>query len=93
MEIMCVQKEMYRNEVQKTTDILKCDKAAGIDGIIAQMLKYGEETVVEWMCLICDFTMKQREVPDEWKKAIIASLHKGRGSKDVSESFILSVDM
>ena len=39
------------------------------------MLKYGGKTVVEWMCMICDFAWKQGEVPDE-------CLHKGKDNKD-----------
>ena len=45
---VCVQKGIYRNEIKKATD-----KAAGIDVIIAEMLRYGGETMVEWMCLMC----------------------------------------
>ncbi len=44
------------------------------------MLKYGD-AVVEWM-LICDIAFRQREVPDEWRKAIIVPLHKCKGSKN-----------
>ena len=33
---------------------LKCGQAAGVDRITEEILKYGGEAVVEWMCLICD---------------------------------------
>lgn len=29
-------------------------KAPGVDGITAKMLKYGGESVIEWMHLICN---------------------------------------
>ena len=32
------------------------------------------------MCLICDLAWRQ--VPDEWKKVIIVTRHKGQGSED-----------
>ena len=51
---VCVQKGIYRSELKKAMDKIRCDKAAGMDGITAEMFKYGGETVVEWMCLICD---------------------------------------
>ncbi len=38
-------------EVEKTIVVLKCGKAIGIDGIAAQMLKYGE-VIADWMILI-----------------------------------------
>ena len=60
---------------------LKCGKVACVYGITAEMLEYGEETVVEFMCLIYDLAWIHREVPDEWK-VIIVPLHKWKGSKD-----------
>ena len=47
-----------------------------MDGITAEMLKYGGEVIVEWMFWICDLAWKQREVPDEWRRAVIVPLHK-----------------
>ena len=62
-------------------------KATGMDGIIAEMLKYGGQIRVKWMCLICDLAWRQREVPDEWKKAFIVPLHKSKGSKDECNNY------
>ena len=45
---------VYRKEIKKVIDKLKCSKAVVMDGITAEIFKYWEETVVEWMCLICD---------------------------------------
>ncbi len=42
-----------------------------MDGITAEMLKYGVDAVVEWMLLICERAWKEGKVPDDWKKAII----------------------
>ncbi len=38
-------------EVEGAIARLKCGKAAGMDGITAEMLKYGGDAVVEWMLL------------------------------------------
>ena len=39
------------------------------------------------MFIICNLAWRQREVPDEWKKAIIVSLHKGKGSNDEHDNY------
>ncbi len=52
-------------------------KAAGMDGLTAEMLKYGCDAVVEWMLLMCERAWEKREVPDDWQKAIIVPLYKG----------------
>ncbi len=69
-----MQRETDRLEIEKAIARLKCGKAAGIDGITAEMLKYGGDIVVEWMLLICKRAWKRGEVPDDWKKAIIVPL-------------------
>ncbi len=48
-----MQREIGRLEVERVVVRLKCGKAAGMDGITAEMLKYGGDAVVEWM-LICE---------------------------------------
>ncbi|WP_435362546.1 hypothetical protein, partial [Klebsiella pneumoniae] len=43
------QEQISRGEVVKAINSLKMGKAAGVDGITAEMLKYGGESVIEWM--------------------------------------------
>ncbi len=51
-----IQRKISRAEVEKAIARLKCGKAAGMDGMTAEMLKYGGDAVVEWMLLICEQT-------------------------------------
>ena len=60
-----------------------------MNGIIAEMLDYRRETMVEWMRLISDLAWRQREVPDKWMKAIIVPLHKGKNSKDDCNNYLV----
>ena len=61
------------------------EKAAGIYGITS-MLKYGG-VAVEWMFLICDRACRHRELSDEWKKGVIVSKQKDKGSKNECNNF------
>ncbi len=56
-----MQREIGWLEVEEAIARLKCGKAAGMDGITAEMLKYGGDAVVEWM-LICERAWKNGEV-------------------------------
>ncbi len=76
-----IQREIGRAEAEKAIARLKCGKAAGMDGVTGEMLKYGGDAVVEWTLLICEQAWKKGEVPDDWKKAIIVPLYKGKGSR------------
>ncbi len=50
--VVPMQREIGRLEVEGAIARLKCGKAAGMDGITAEMLKYGGDALVEWMLLI-----------------------------------------
>ncbi len=62
---VCEQRVIERVEAAKAIAKIKCGKAAGIDGIIPEMVKHGVDTVEEWMTTICDLARRQGEVPDE----------------------------
>ena len=53
---------MCRKEVMKAMNKHKCDKAAGMNGINAEVLKYGGATVLEWMLIICNLAWRQRRI-------------------------------
>ncbi len=74
-------------EVEKAIARLKCGKAAGMGGIIAEMLKSGGDAKVEWMLLICERAWKKGEAPGDWKKAILVPLYKGKGSRSECHSY------
>ncbi len=61
---------------------LKTGKAPALDGTItAQMLKYGGEIVVDWMVWMCKLAWQQSKVPEDWRRAIIVPLYKGKGKR------------
>ncbi len=43
--------------------------------------------MVEWMLLICERAWKKGEVPDDWKKAIIVPLYRGKGCRSECSSY------
>ncbi len=46
------------------------------------MLKYGGEIVIDWIMWICNLAWEQSKVPEDWRKAIIVMLYKGKGNRD-----------
>ncbi len=66
---------------------LKLGKAPGPDGIKAEMLKYGGEIVVDWIMWICNLAWEQSKVPEEWRKAIVVLIYKGKGKREVCNSY------
>ncbi len=45
------------------------------------MLKYGGEAVSDWIYVLCNLAYKERRVPQDWAKAAIVPVYKGKGDK------------
>ena len=81
------QEEIKREEVVEAIANLKNGKAAGVDGISAEMLKYGGESIIEWMHRICQLAWEQERVPGDWTEAVIIPIYKGKGDKNECGSY------
>ena len=71
-----------REEIKNAIARLKSEKSPGCDGVTAEMLKGGDELVVDWMHAICVCAWEEECVPDEWSKAVMTPLYKGKGKRD-----------
>ena len=63
-------------EVSKAICRLKNGKAAGIDGVSAELLKNGGQTVIERLTKLCNEVWRKQTVPEDWKNGIIIPLPK-----------------
>ena len=69
------------DEVKAAIRKLKCSKAAGLDGLVAEHLKYAGESMVIWLRNIMNALMELEMIPDFLKKAVVVPVYKG-GGKD-----------
>ena len=83
-----VSRSMYRGnesismqEVERAVKRLKNGKAAGVDEITGEMIKFGGMCVKEWLWKLCCKAFESGIVPADWKKAVIVPLYKGKGEK------------
>ncbi|MFA0954709.1 RNA-directed DNA polymerase, partial [Klebsiella pneumoniae] len=68
-------------ELQRAVRALKNGKAAGVDGITAEMLKYGGAVLDVKLLELFNACYKCKKVPEEWKNAVIVPLYKGKGER------------
>ncbi len=74
-------------EVRHAIEKLKNHKAAGVDGVYAEMLKVGlyeDEGVtwlVKWVHRVIKRVWEVERVPEDWQKAILVPLYKGKGDR------------
>lgn len=70
-----VSKEMIRKAIKK----MKCGKAAGPSGIVAEMLKASGEEGVDMLRQLTEAIICGDAVPKDWEESFIVNLYKGKG--------------
>jgi len=70
-----VSAELVRNAIIK----MKCGKAAGPSGIIAEMLKAAGDEGVELVRLLAKTVFSSGDIPKDWAESFILNLYKGKG--------------
>ena len=73
--------EVSVEDVRKAVKKIKNGKAPGVDGITSEMLKYGGESVIEWLTRVCNVCFMEGRVPKDWQRAVIVPFYKGKGNK------------
>ena len=74
--------EVTREEVERAVKKLQNGKAAGDDRIVAELVKNGGETMIDWLVELIQEVWKTRRVSQEWKNATLVPLHKKKDRKE-----------
>ena len=75
--------DITAEDVKAAIRHLKNGKAAGPDGIIGEILKAAEESIVPFLVKYFNKLFKEGSFPIEWTKAIIVPLHKKGDPNDM----------
>lgn len=76
------EEEISVGEIKKMMKKIKDGKAAGIDGVPAEVWKYGGEKMEEWLWKFCNRVWKGEGWPEAWKEGLIVPiLKKGEGER------------
>ena len=78
--------EPTEEEIRAAVKQLKSGRAPGVDMITAELLKLGEEAVVQWLTKLAGSIWHSESVPDDWVKQLTIPLHK-KGAHDQCDNF------
>ncbi len=81
------QGRLEQGEIMEAISKLKLGKAPGLDGITAEMLKYGGEIVVDWVMWICKLAWELSKLPEDWMKAIIMLFYQRKGNREEHHNY------
>ena len=85
-EEMLLDTPFCAEEVPAAVRKLKSGKAAGPDGLLAEHLKWGGESVLLWLQGVLNFIVESEAVPSVLKTGILVPVYKG-GGKDIDGQF------
>jgi hypothetical protein len=73
-------------EVLAAVRMLRNDAAAGVDGIVAPLLKAGS-VMACWLHRVIVAVWNGGKAPVEWKRALIVPLYKGKGDRKAADNY------
>lgn len=65
-----------REEVVEAIELLRNNKAAGIDGVMAEMLKAGGNVLIIHLRALLKLIWRTEKIPTTWKQAIVVPVLK-----------------
>ena len=83
--------DITAEEVKAAIRHLKNGKAAGPDGIIGDILKAAEDSLVPFLVKYFNNLFKEGWFPTEWTKAIIVPLHKKGDPNDMDNYRVIAL--
>ena len=71
------------DEVRKCMKNLKNGKSPGVDGLPAELFKYGGEALNLRLHELLCHVWQHEEVPTEWKESLIVTIYKNKGDRSI----------
>jgi len=57
----------------------KRHKAPGLSGLVAEMIQAAGYTGTQWLLDLCNGTVKEGCIPEDWKSSVVLPIYKGKG--------------
>ena len=82
----------YQPELKKDQQIapgsmkLKRHKAAGLSGLLAEMIQATGDIGTQWILDLCNSIVKEDCIPMDWKSSVLLPIDKGKGDPMECES-------
>ena len=68
-------------EIEVRVGKLKNGKTAGKDEVMGEMIKSGDDRVVEWIWRLYNLVLESGAVLEDWRSTMIVPLYKGKGER------------
>ena len=69
-------RDITLEEVKEVVKELAIGKAAGVDGIVNELLKYGGDKMWKSIWYLCNMCFEKEKIPEEWMEGMIFPIYK-----------------
>ena len=76
-----------RDKVEVRVVKLKNEKATGKDEITGEMIKGGDDRVVDWIWGLCNMAFERGVVPEDWRYAVIVPVYKDKEERTECKNY------
>ena len=76
LELQIINDVFTKDEIKFAIDSLKNNKAPGIDGIPAEMVKYCQEELLDIIVIVFNYMIENKDFPDIWAEGLRSALFK-----------------
>ena len=80
-------KPIERSELKEAMKEMKLEKAAGLDGIAPELLKFGGEDLIFWLQRLLGACFEESVTPRDFRDMCIVPCYKGKGDKHDCNSY------
>ena len=80
------QTDITMMELENAIRKIKLGKAAGVDNLTPEMIKYSGETAKKWILTLLNQTWNEEKIPKEWENNTIIPIHK-KGSTTKCQNY------
>ena len=74
-------KPIERSEIKEAIMGMKVGKAAGLDGVAPELLKFGGDDVTAWLGRLLDECFEESVAPRDFRDMCLVPCYKGKGDK------------
>jgi len=66
-------------EVRAVLKKMKRHTAPGLSGLVTEMIQATGDIGIQWILDLCNGTVKQGCIPEDWKSSVVLPSYKGKG--------------
>jgi len=79
MEKLMNEENEWDHKLSAVLKKMKMHRAPGLSGLVAEMIQATGDIGIQWILDLCNSTVKEGSIPEDWKSSVVLPTYKGIG--------------